>query len=31
MKSTENEFLSNKYTILISDLKQDNSNIKYKR
>ena len=31
MKSTENEFLSNKYTTLISDLKQDNSNIKYKR
>ena len=30
MKSTENEFLSNKYTILISDLKQDNSNTKDK-
>ena len=30
MKSTENEFLSNKYTTLISDLKQDNSNIKDK-
>jgi hypothetical protein len=30
MKSTENELLSNKYTSLISDLKQDNSNIKDK-
>ncbi len=30
MKSTENELLSNKYSTLISDLKQDNSNIKDK-
>ncbi len=30
MKSTENEFLSNKYTTLISDLKQVNSNTKEK-
>ena len=30
MKSTENELLSNKYSTLISDLKQDNSNTKDK-